>query len=183
MSSSSSSRYSNIYIDILKLKKITFCGGGVTSWDIVYLRLVYWEAKYIFTIKFLNYIEQYLSQHLKPTVPSIMVPKLPKLKIVLIEKMYFLCFIWGDLLPSEITITEMFTKTFWFLKKKISFKIMHLRKNSIISNDGVQIVVLPAPPHQQCAASLHYAVLPTSPSLTPLIIHSFHLPASLHPPT
>lgn len=147
-------------------------------------QLVYWEAKYIFTIKFLNYIEQYLSQHLNTTVPSIMVLKLLKLKIFLIEKIVrisstsFEMIFCLQKLPSQRCSLKLFD-----LKKTNSFKIMHLRKKSIISNDGVQIVVLPAPPHRQCAALHHYAVLPTLPSLTPLIIHSFHLPASLHPPT
>lgn len=146
-------------------------------------QLVYWEAKYNFTIKFLNYIEQYLSQHLNTTVPSIMVPKLLKLKIFLTEKIVrisstsFEMIFCLQKLPSQRCSLKVFDL------KKNSFKIMHLRKKSIISNDGVQIVVLPAPPHRQCAALHHYAVLPTSPSLTPLIIHSFHLPASLHPPT
>lgn len=44
-----------------------------------------------------------------------------------------------------------------------------------------KLLALPAPPHWQCAALLHYAVLPASPSLTPLRIRSFHLPASLRP--
>lgn len=43
------------------------------------------------------------------------------------------------------------------------------------------VVVLPAPPHWLCTALLHYAALPTFPSLTPLRIHSFHHPATLPP--
>lgn len=42
-------------------------------------------------------------------------------------------------------------------------------------------VALPAAAHWLCAGLLHYVLPPASPSLTPLRIHSFHLPASLHP--
>lgn len=44
-----------------------------------------------------------------------------------------------------------------------------------------RLAALPAVAHWLCTGPLHYALPLASLSLTPLRIHSFHLPASLHP--
>lgn len=111
-----------------------------------------------------------------------MVPKLSKLERSQQKKKMYLFLLLhlrcpSKKLPLQRCLIKLFDLVFY------SIYDYPLKENPLnhISNDVVQSLALPAPPHWPCAALLHYAVLPASPGLTPLRIHSFHLPASLHP--